>query len=164
MQAKQVTGYFHWPFLANVDLSYRMITAFGRSNWCQEMILAWAGKNPTGLSKLKSDDALKVYGDFLEQEHTLKASCEDYKHGATTDVEREEGWQKDGKKINVPVLLVYSHTYIGSRYTLPDVWKDWVKEGVELKSHGLGDGVGHFGPEEAPEETGKAINDWLAGL
>ncbi|KAL6707609.1 hypothetical protein ACN47E_003959 [Coniothyrium glycines] len=160
-QAKQITGYFHWPFLANVDLSFRMISAFGRADWCKEMIQAWAGNSPTGLQKLKADDALNVYGDFLNQEHTLKASCEDYKHGATTDVEREEDWQKNGRKINVPLFVLYSHDYIGSRYKFPDIWKDWVKDDVEIRAYSLQNGIGHFGPEEAPEESAKVIVEWL---
>ncbi|KAI1518117.1 alpha/beta hydrolase fold [Pyrenophora tritici-repentis] len=94
--AKEVTGYFHWPLLANTDLATRMITAFGPSNWCQEMILRWSGENFAGTDNLKADNALKVYGDFFAQEHTLKASCEDYREGATTDVEREERDQKEG--------------------------------------------------------------------
>ncbi|USP74878.1 alpha/beta-hydrolase [Curvularia clavata] len=159
--AAEVTGYFHWPFLANVDLATRMITAFGASNWCREMILHWAGKNTVGINTLKADDALEVYGQFFEQEHTLKASCEDYREGATTDVEREEKSNKEGRKINVPVLLVYSQAGIGSRFTFPDVWREWVGEGVNIQHHGLGDGVGHFGAEEAPKECAEVVERWL---
>lgn len=162
--SKEITGYFHWPFLANVDLATRMITAFGPANWCEEMILRWAGSSTAGLASLKADDALSVYSAFFEQEGTLQASNEDYKHGATTDVEREEQWLKEGKKMKGPLLLLYSETYIGSRYKFPDVWRDWVDEGVEIKSHGFGGGVGHFGAEEAPEESARAILEWLKGL
>ncbi|KAL1794199.1 hypothetical protein ACET3X_007620 [Alternaria dauci] len=156
--AKGITGYFHWPLLANVDLATRMITAFGPSNWCQEMILRWAGgENPACVAKLKADDALTVYGDFFAQEHTLKASCEDYKEGATTDLEEQEKDQKEGRKIEVPVLLLYSEAGIGTRFNFPDVWREWVREGVKIENHGLGDGVGHFGAEEAPDECVEAI-------
>lgn len=141
-----------------------MITAFGPSNWCKEMIVRWAGKNTNGLSSLKSDDALNIYGQFFDQPHTLKASCEDYKEGATTDIERQEQDQKDGKKIKSPLLLLYSDDYIGSRYKFPAVWEDWVDRDVEIKHHGLGNGFGHFGVEEAPEESTKVIRDWLKGL
>jgi pimeloyl-ACP methyl ester carboxylesterase len=138
-----------------------MITAFGPSNWCQEMILRWAGKSNAGIEKLKAHDALTVYGEFFAQEHTLRASCEDYKEGATTDVEREEQDQKEGRKIGVPVLLLYSKAGIGSRFNFPDVWREWVGKDVKIENHGLGDGVGHFGAEEAPEECAEAISSWL---
>lgn len=138
-----------------------MITAFGASNFCQEMILRWAGKNPSGIDALKTDDAIEVYGQFFAQEHTLKATCEDYKEGATTDVEREEKNNKEGRKINVPLLLVYSQAGIGSRFTFPDVWRDWVGEGVDIRHHGLGEGIGHFGAEEAPKECAGVVGKWL---
>lgn len=141
-----------------------MITALGGSTWCIERIRAWAGKNPAGLAKLESDNALAVYGGYFEREETVVASCEDYKHGATTDVEAQERDQAEGRKINVPVLLVYSHDYIGRRYDFQTVWKDWVSDGVEITNYELKDGIGHFGAEEAPEESAKAIVGWLKGL
>ncbi|KAF3007522.1 hypothetical protein E8E13_006013 [Curvularia kusanoi] len=162
--ARDVTGYFHWPLLANVDLATRMITAFGPENFLSEMMGAWSGNNEKGLQTLKADDATKVYGEFFAQEHTLKASCEDYQHGATTDVEMQEEDQKAGRKIQVPLFLLYSKTYIGSRYDFLDVWKEWVGEGVDLQHHALGDGIGHFGAEEAPEESAKVVGKWLKSL
>lgn len=151
LAAKEVTGYFHWPFLANVPLATRMITAYGASTFCTEMIQSWAGKNSTGLSALKSDDSLAVYGGFFENEEVVRASCEDYKHGASTDLEAQEEDQKAGRKIEKPLLLIYGKDFIGKRYDFGTVWNEWVKEGVEIQHHGLGDGIGHFGAEEAPE-------------
>jgi hypothetical protein len=100
-----------------------MILAFGPANFCQEMTLRWAGQNPSGLASLKADDALTVYGDFFAQPHTLEATCEDYKEGATSDVEKEQKDQEEGRKIQVPLLLVYSESGIGKRFTFPDVWE-----------------------------------------
>lgn len=141
-----------------------MITAFGPANFLSEMLDAWSGNNKKGLQVFEADDATQVYGEFFAQEHTLKASCEDYQHGATTDVEMQEEDQKAGRKIPVPLFVLYSKTYIGSRYTFPDVWKEWVSEGVDIQHHALGDGIGHFGAEEAPEESAEVIGKWLKGL
>tara|TARA_R110002003_G_scaffold104_23_gene8359 strand:- start:5482 stop:6360 length:879 start_codon:yes stop_codon:yes gene_type:complete len=161
--AKELTGYFHWPLLANVPLATRMITAYGGANWCTEMIQRWAGTNPTGLQSLKSDDALAVYGGFFEQESVIIASNEDYKHGATTDVEMDEEDQKAGRKIEKPLLLLYSAEFIGSRFDFDfgAVWKEWVADGVQIRNHGLENGIGHFGAEEAPEECARVIGEWL---
>lgn len=164
MAAKQITSYFHWPFLANTSLATRMISAFGPANFMEEMTTLWAGKNDAGLKSLRSDESLKVYGEFFAQEHVLRASCEDYQHGATTDVEAQEKDQKQGRKIGIPLFLLYSEDYIGSRYTFPDVWKDWVIEGVDIQHHALGSGIGHFGAEEAPQESAWVIRKWLGGL
>jgi pimeloyl-ACP methyl ester carboxylesterase len=141
-----------------------MIKAFGPAAWCSEMIFRWAGSNDKGLVKLKADDALNVYTKFFEQEHTLEASNKDYEAGATVDVQAQKEDQEAGRKIGVPVLLVYSGGSIGSRYDFGTVWNDWVDDGVEIKKLPLGDGIGHFGAEEAPEQIAKALVEWLKGL
>ena len=141
-----------------------MITAFGPANFLDEMIQAWSGTNTSGQKTLKADDSIKIYGEFFAQPHVLKASCEDYAAGAGIDVERQEDDQREGRKINVPLFLLYSEAYIGSRYKFPEVWRDWVGEGVDIQHHALGDKIGHFGAEEAPEESAKVIIKWLDGL
>ncbi|KAF2676335.1 alpha/beta-hydrolase [Lentithecium fluviatile CBS 122367] len=161
---REVTTYFHWLFLANVSLAIRMITSFGPANWCTEMINNWSGKSPSGQTSLKSDDSLSVYTNFFAQPHTLEASCKDYEAGASVDVDAQKEDQTSGRKIRVPLLLVYSEGYIGGRYDFPDVWEDWVGEGVSVRTKSWGNGIGHFGAEEAPEETAGAIKEWLGEL
>lgn len=158
----EVVGYFHWPFLANVDLATRMITAFGPGNWCEEMCLRWAGKTNAAVSSFKADDALAVYRGFFEQPHTLDSSNKDYEAGATVEVEAQRKWRDEGKKIGVKTLVIYSESYIGNRYEFPNVWKEWVDGDLQL--HALGGGIGHFGAEEAPKETAGALGKWLKAL
>lgn len=138
-----------------------MLTAYGPDKWCEEMTIRWTGRNAKGAEKFKADDSLKVYADFFKQPHTLRSSNEDYAAGATTDVEAQEEDQKNGRKIKAPLFLLYSKDYIGSGFDVPKEWKDWVDEGVEIESHALGDGIGHFGAEEAPEESARVIIAWL---
>lgn len=128
------------------------------------MIHRWAGTSHAGLTTLLADDALDLYAALFAQDGTLQASCEDYQHGATTDVEREAQWQHESRKVDVPLLLLYGEGGIGSRYVFPDVWREWVGDGAALESFGLGGGVGHFGVEEAPEECARQILGWLEGL
>ncbi|KAF2711542.1 alpha/beta-hydrolase [Pleomassaria siparia CBS 279.74] len=163
-RASEVVGYFHWPFLANVELATKILTAYGGGNWCRDMTLRWAGKNSTGLSYLKADNSLDVYAGFFEQPHTIWSSNEDYRAGATEDIQLQEEDQKVGKKIKAPLLLLYSEGYLGSRYDVPKEWKDWVAEGVKLDSHAVGNDIGHFGAEEAPQESAQAIKEWLKRL
>jgi pimeloyl-ACP methyl ester carboxylesterase len=141
-----------------------MITAFGPEKWCEEMILRWGGSNPTALTLLKSDNAMEVYTSFFAQPHTIKASNHDYEAGATVDVAAQKGDQEAGRKIEVPLLLVWSEAGIGKRYDMERVWKDWAREDVEVTTKALGRGVGHFGAEEAPDQTAEALLGWLEGL
>lgn len=162
--AAETIGYFHWPFLANTDLAVRMINAFGRGAWCEEMTLRWAGSNAGGLAALKADDALAVYNAFFAQPGTLEASCDDYAAGAREDVQVQVSDQQDGRKMVRPVLLVYSADGIGSRFDMAGAWRDWVSEEARLTTCALEDGIGHFGAEEAPGETARALGEWLGGL
>lgn len=141
-----------------------MITAFGGGAWCREMTLRWAGKNAAGLTSLKADGALDVYAHFFDQPHTIEASNKDYEAGAGVDIKMQEEDQAAGRKIPCPLLLVYSESYIGRRYKFPDVWHGWVEEGVMVEAVALGDEIGHFGAEEAPEESARVIGTWLETL
>lgn len=67
--------------------------------------------------------------------------------GATVDVNTEREWREKGKKLEVETLVIYSESYIGSRYDVPGEWKSWVQES-KLKSQALGNDIGHFGAEE----------------
>jgi pimeloyl-ACP methyl ester carboxylesterase len=141
-----------------------MILAYGGDRWCTEMIERWCGPSPTSLLSLSSDNAMDVYGGFMHEKSVVKATCEDYWHGMKTDVEAQEEDQRQGRKIKVPLLLLYSESGIGKRYDFGTVWDAWVDQGVKITRHGLGGGAGHFGPEEAPEECGKAVGEWVKGL
>ncbi|KAH7117599.1 Alpha/Beta hydrolase protein [Dendryphion nanum] len=151
------TGFFHWSFLANVRIAKEMITAYGGGKWALDMIDRWSGSNITGLENLKSGDALKVYSDFFDQESIIEASCRDYEAGATVDVERETEANKEGRKIVVPLLLVYSEAFLPKRARKPIVE-------VGVTDVPVGDGIGHFVAEEAPEVTAQALKKWLETL
>lgn len=160
---KEIVGYFHWPFLANVELAGKIIAAYGGDKWCGDMIHRWAGKGKT-LDVLKKDGSMDVYTAFFNQEHTVEASNKDYEAGAFADVDRERESQESGNKIAVPTLMMFSEQYLGRRYDMPKVWGEWVKEGTEMKSVAVGNDSGHFVAEEAPELVAKEVNAWLKGL
>lgn len=128
------------------------------------MMHRWAGSNARGLGSLKSDNALEVYGNFFTQPHVIHASNEDYAAGATVDVEMQGEDQREGRKVRVPIFLIYSEGYLGSRYDVPKVWEEWVERASLIGSCRLGEGVGHFGVEEAPEVSARGFWEWLRGL
>lgn len=158
------TGYFHWSFLANVPLAKSMIMAYGGGKWAVDMIKRWAGSNAEGLEKLESGDALKVYTTFFDNESVIEASCRDYEAGATVDKDVEQKDIDAGRRITVPLLIVYSAEFLAKRTQKPmvDVWGDqFTKDKDLITTKGVGNGIGHFIPEEAPEECAKALLDWL---
>lgn len=164
-KAKEACTYWHWPFLANVEIATKLILAFGGENWIRMTFGRTAGKSAQGLQKLEEDNAAKVYGAHMDREDVVRASCEDYAAAAGVDLERQAEDQEAGRKIDVPVLLIFSAAQLGARFDVEGIWrKDWVKEGVEVEALPVGDGIGHYVPEEAPDVVGERLLGWLMGF
>jgi pimeloyl-ACP methyl ester carboxylesterase len=155
---------FHWAFLANVALANDIIRSYGGGKWAKDMILRWAGSNEAGLEKLKSGNALDVYGSFFDNPSVIKATCQDYEAGATVDVTAQTADQEAGRKVNIPILLIYGKAYLGWRANVEEEWQHFVTDRSLIKSHPLSNGIGHFVAEEAPEDTAAALIDWIETL
>jgi pimeloyl-ACP methyl ester carboxylesterase len=160
-------GYFHWSFLANVDIAKPMIMAYGGGKWAIDMMKRWTGTNAESNKKLWSDESIEVYSSFFDKETVIEASCRDYEAGGTTDLIFEEAAIRDQKRIVVPLLLVYSQAFLPKRAKKPivEVWSQpWSDGSGLITCCPISGGVGHFVPEEAPEETAEALVKWLASL
>ena len=162
---REASTYFHWPFLANVSLATKLIVSFGGTRWVEEMTARTAGRNGQGLQRFHAGNAVRVYGAHFENEDVVRASCRDYEAGAGVDLEMQAEDQEKGRKVECPVLLVFSRDYLGSRFDVEGVWRrEWVAEGVKVEAMAVGNGVGHYLAEEAPEEVGSRVLQWLKGL
>jgi hypothetical protein len=147
---------FHWPFLANVEVATDLIKAQGGDVWTSTCINRWLGKSDVGLAKFNENDAFDIYCEFMKDKSIIRATCDDYRAGAQEDIQLQEEDQKEGRKIDIDALAVFSAGYLGSENDIGKEWEDWIGKG-KLKVLGLGDGVGHFVAEEAPEKTAAAI-------
>lgn len=144
-----------------------MLAAYGGGKWALDMIDRWSGTNPQGKAKLESDNALEVYSAFFDQESVIEASCRDYEAGATSDVDAESAAVEQGRSIDVPLLLIYSQGFLPKRAVkpVPEVWgPPWSKSQDLVTDYPIGDGIGHFVPEEAPELSAEALLKWLPTL
>ncbi|KIV90854.1 hypothetical protein PV10_05460 [Exophiala mesophila] len=152
---------FHWTFLANVEIATKLITSRGGGLWCSELIHRWAGSNEKRRARLLNPEDLEVYCHHFNKEAVVRASCEDYRAGALEDDDLQRQDQKVGNKIRIPTLVVYSEAYLGAAYDVEATWKAWCDESTTLETKPIGDGAGHFLPEEAPEETAAIVNTWI---
>ena len=163
--AKEVCTYWHWPFLANVEVATELITAYGGKNMIKKMVDRVSGKSATAKESFHAGNAVEVYGSHFGNKDVVVASCRDYQAGASVDLEMQAEDQKIGKKIDVPTLLIFSGSSLGSRFDVEGIWKkDWIKEGVKVEAFAVGKQVGHYLPEEAPKETGTRVLEWLEGI
>lgn len=145
-------GYFHWPLLANVDYAVKMISAYGGGQWAKDMHGRITG-GKADLDVVSQDGALEVYAECFDKEETLRYSCEDYAYGAGPEYEDQKADQEAGRKIDVPSLIMWSKAKLGARIDVASIWQDWIASGTDHTAIGVGDGHGHFLPEEASKEV-----------
>jgi haloacetate dehalogenase len=86
----------------------------------------------------------------LDDAGAVEAMCEDYRAGATVDVEHDDSDREAGRRIECPVLVLWA-----TRGGLPrfygdvlDVWRPWAAD-----VRGAGSDAKHFLAEDRPEAT-----------
>ncbi|KAK4541013.1 hypothetical protein LTR36_008382 [Oleoguttula mirabilis] len=151
-------AYYHWPFLAT-PMAPQLIEGMGGGNYCKNNFIRSQGKNAAGVAKFKEDDAIAHYCHLFNQPETISGSCADYASAAGDEVKEQEADQKAGKKVKAPTLIIYSANNLGRMHDVDAEWPKWVDG--ELKCVGVADGIGHYIPEEAPDQVAKLILEWV---
>jgi len=100
--------------------------------------------------------ALAHYDAFFSDPLRIHATCEDYRAGATTDLEHDEADRAAGKKINCPVLALWGAKGIPRDSGPLEVWGTWA-----AKVSGQSIDSGHFLPEENPSATAAAMLEFF---
>jgi haloacetate dehalogenase len=106
--------------------------------------------------------AMQAYRDGFNEPSRIHAFCEDYRAGATRDVEADEADLASGKTIQCPTDLIWSEFYLvrgTSGETLPplDIWRKTFAPNIK----GVGVSSGHFVAEENPGPTLEALSTFL---
>ena len=153
-----VTAYYHWPFMAT-NIAPQMIETMGGRYFIDANLNRQKGGNDAGLAKFKENDAWEHYCHQFNNPECIAGSCADYKCGAEGEPKEQESDQKEGKKVKVPTLVLYSASNLGRMHDVQAVWEKW-SDG-ELKTEGITDGYGHFLPEECPDIIAKHVIDWI---
>jgi haloacetate dehalogenase len=105
------------------------------------------------------DEVRTEYRHALADPETIHAICEEYRAASTLDFEQDEADQREGRRINCPVLVLWSeHGALQKRYDTLGLWRGWADNvgGRPLD-------CGHFLPEEAPDQTYAALRAFLMG-
>lgn len=140
---------FHWSFLAQpAPLPEKMIGA-DPSFFLHYLLKQWAGQ-----AKPLTESAIAHYEKHFCKPSVLQAMSEDYRAGATVDMEHDLEDRASGKKITCPVLVPWGNQYTPS--SLLPIWQNWAYDVCELSLD-----CGHFVAEEAPEQLAKALLEFL---
>jgi haloacetate dehalogenase len=142
---EKAMGYYHWFFLSQpFDLPERLIGAdpVFYLHWCLQ---SWGG----GSLDYFLPEAMAEYERCFADPAVIHGSCEDYRAGATIDLEHDG--EDLTRKIACPTLALWGNR-LDNWYDVAEVWR----ARAESVTGGVLDG-GHFLPEEMPEEVARAL-------
>jgi haloacetate dehalogenase len=106
--------------------------------------------------------ALEAYWQSCNEPTRIHAFCEDYRAGATRDIEADEADLAAAKTIGCPTYLIWSDFYLvrgtaGNEKQPLEIWR----RSFAPNAKGLGVASGHFVAEENPGATLEALQSFL---
>ncbi|MBZ6076089.1 alpha/beta fold hydrolase [Microvirga puerhi] len=149
----------HWGFLSRPypwpedDIGRNPIAYF------EGLMTKWAA--PGDLSPF-DPRAMQAYRQGFNEPSRIHAFCEDYRAGATRDIEADDADRAAGRTIQCPVQLIWSDFYLvsgtsGEEQHPLDIWRSTFAPGIR----GVGISSGHFMAEEEPGATLTALQEFL---
>jgi haloacetate dehalogenase len=144
------TEYFHWFFL--IQAAPFPETLIGNS---AEFYLRSRFLRQNAASGVFTDAAIAEYLRCFKDPAAIHATCEDYRAGATIDLEHNA--QDGDRKVTCPLLVLWGER--GTVGRLEPVMEIWRQKATNVTGKALPGG--HFLPEELPEETLAALLGFL---
>jgi haloacetate dehalogenase len=142
------TSTYHWFFLIQPELPEVLIGAN------PDFYLEWTLKKWSRDFAAFAPEALAEYKRCFRDPATIHATCEDYRAGASIDLEHDEA--DLAKKIECPLLAIWGQGP-ATRWTgFLDIWRERARD-----VRGFPIECGHFLAEEKPQETLEALHDFF---
>ncbi|MGQ0466407.1 MAG: alpha/beta fold hydrolase [Sporichthyaceae bacterium] len=144
--------YYHWFFLAQPAPMPETLIGGDPEYYLRFCLDAW-----TADPDCYEPDAMADYVRAWSDPATVHAACEDYRAGASIDLEHDEA-DLDAP-LECPVLVLWgAKGFVGKRY---DPLASWRARARDVR--GFAVDSAHFLPEEVPGETYERLRDFLAG-
>lgn len=145
------TSYYHWFFLIQPAPHPERMIGADPEYYLNSKLRSWsAGKD------FYPPEVMAEYLRCLRDPACIHATCEDYRAGASIDLEHDRA-DRD-KRIAAPLLVLWGEKGLVNRaYSVMDIWRD--KAAGTVEGHPVPSG--HFLPEEAPEETYRALHGFF---
>jgi haloacetate dehalogenase len=148
---KAATASWHWFFLIQPrGFPERLIGA--EAEFFLRHQLGALLRDPAKLEP----EAFAEYLRCFRNPETIRATCDEYRAGASIDLEHDRA--ERGRKLAMPLLVLWGErSSQGSGFDVLGVWREHAKNvrGQPVAS-------GHFLPEEAPEPTYQALRAFFA--
>jgi haloacetate dehalogenase len=153
MDDKFAMKVWHWQFLALKPPMPEMLIEKDPIGYIDYKMASW-----TKSKDLSSFDprALAHYHAFFSDPLRIHATCEDYRAGRTTDLQNDEADRQAGNKLTMPMCALWGTGGIPDASGPLAIWMEWANDvsGAPIDS-------GHFVAEENPDDTAKAMLDFL---
>jgi haloacetate dehalogenase len=144
------TWYFHWFFLIQPAPLPEMLLGPQAEPFLRNFV--FRGLIPDAIDEPVFAEYVRCFAD----PHTLHAMCEDYRAGASIDLQHDEA--DLGTALRCPTLVLWG--VHGAMHRLFDVLETWRPRAPEATGKALP--AGHWLPEECPQECSAALQVFLA--
>jgi len=144
------TGYYHWFFLIQPAPFPETLIQNSYDFFINRSFRAL-------MPKAVTPEAFAEYHRALKNPEALHAACEDYRAGASIDLDHDRA--DLGKKVACPLLALWAERGLMGR--LFDVLATWRERASDVRGKALPGG--HFLPEEMPEQTLTELQAFLRG-
>jgi haloacetate dehalogenase len=149
---------YHWIFLALPPPLPETLISASSNFYITTTIDSWTGQDYKGTY---NPEAMETWVEQYRDPAVILGALEDYRAGASIDLDHDEEDEKNGTDgVDCPVLVLASHSLF-QRFEVKKIWENIARqEGARVKQIG-DEGVGHFFPLERGEETSQAVVDWI---
>lgn len=149
VDASAAMGTYHWFFLSQpFDLPERLIGA-DPVFFLRWHLRSWSG----GVDAFFAPEALTEYERAFSDPATIHATCEDYRAGATIDLEHDRA-DRD-RRLECPALVVW-----GARTKPDDLVAVWRERAEDVTGESLD--AGHFLAEERPADVTRLLAEFFS--
>jgi len=152
MDTAAAVSQFHWSFLAAGSPLPEEVIGQNPGLFYRHLLERWA----SDIGKL-DPAAVQAYLQQYRDRRKIHAQCEDYRAGATVDLENDRADREAGRRLDCPVLLLWGKGYLGRKAKSPlATWRRWADDVREVALD-----CGHFIVEEEPRQAVTAMTDFF---
>jgi haloacetate dehalogenase len=146
-------GTYHWLFLAQPAPLPERLIGHDPEFYLRHLLDRWAGRR-----EALDPAAVAEYIRHFRKPSVIEATCEDYRAGATVDLDHDRADRDAGRQIRCPTLVLWGRRYLPAKAQSPlEVWRAWAEDVGDVALD-----CGHFVAEEQPEACAGALRDFFS--
>jgi haloacetate dehalogenase len=152
MDHRAALGGYHWLFLAQPAPTPERLIGANPDYFLHHLLDRWAGR-PDALDRA----AVSEYARHFRKPSVIEATCEDYRAGASVDLEHDRSDRHAGRRVRCPTLLLWGRSYLRPKSASPlDIWRPWADDIRDVPLD-----CGHFLAEEQPQACAMALTEFF---